>query len=621
MAVGLLGSEADKYEAYTTIKYYLNLYDFEKAENLIDNYLEKSPEDPFILTEKAYVLQAVKNKPREALTLLKKSIAIFPGYYYSNYLYASILYLFHKSGQSFETGDNLPLRDAVVKYLKISIKDNDKFYDSIFLMGIILSEKGEYKESNHYLDKAIQLKRNQEPYFYMAFNYSKLKDEKNELQSYEKVLTFSPYNSRALNAVSQYHLKHGDAKKAITYLEKLYLKYPNDKKVSFDYLYSLFAAKEVERFLEVSDIVDISNSPLLIFARAFSLGQKERFTEAIKLLNLSKNRDLKANLLLADIYKRKKDYYQAYQVLENIKDNEKNYLFYPLQMEVLSLFNMHQRVLKVFEQIKKDNAILENFLLRDYHSVIVAYVNLNPMEPLLELTRFIKTKLKEESELLEDLIQALEYSLTKGEIEVDKIKFDLSSYLIVYHYKSQKNYAKALSMLEEMIKKEKEKNPDLYLELCDIYIKQKETTKAEMLIKKTEEMFPSSVEVKNFYAYFLALENKDLEQALKLSEYTLSRDGESPAYLDTYGYVLFQMGRTDEALTFLEKAYQKLPFDQEIIEHLVAYYRLKKDFTKIIKIYQLAIDNGVDFKDQLIKKLKQAKEKGKTAKTKKINKW
>jgi len=196
--------------------------------------------------------------------------------------------------------------------------------------------------------------------------------------------------------------------------------------------------------------------------------------------------------------------------------------------------------------------------------------------------------------------------------------------LIVYLYKNQKNYAKALLLLKGMIKMGKEKNPDLYLELCDIYIEQKETTKAEMLIKKTEEMFPSSVEVKNFYAYFLALENKDLEQALKLSEYTLSRNGENPAYLDTYGYILFKMGRTDEALTFLEKAYQKLPFEQEIMEHLVAYYRLKKDFTKIIEIYQLAIDNGVDFKDQLIKKiktLKQAKEKRKTAKTKKINKW
>jgi hypothetical protein len=55
------------------------------------------------------------------------------------------------------------------------------------------------------------------------------------------------------------------------------------------------------------------------------------------------------------------------------------------------------------------------------------------------------------------------------------------------------------------------------------------------------------------------------------------------------------------------------------MEHLVDYYRLKKDFTKIIKIYQRAIDNGVDFKDQLIKKikkLKQAKEKRKTAKIK-----
>jgi tetratricopeptide (TPR) repeat protein len=277
-------------------------------------------------------------------------------------------------------------------------------------------------------------------------------------------------------------------------------------------------------------------------------------------------------------------------------------------MEVLSLLNMHQRVLKVFERIKNDNTFLEKLLLRDYQSVIFAYVNLSPMEPLLELTRFIKTKLKEESELLENLIQTLEYSLEKDEIEAARIKFDLSSYLIVSLYKNQKNYAKALSILNGMIKVGKGKNPDPYLEVCDIYIQQGEKTKAETLIKKTAKMFPSSVEAKNFHAYFLAMENKDLEQALKLSGYTLSRDGENPAYLDTYGYILFKMGRIDEALTFLEKAYQKLPFEQEIMEHLVDCYRLKKDFKKIIEIYQLAIHNGVDFKDKLLKKLKKSNE-------------
>ncbi len=609
ITVGLMGTDIDteKYEAYTTIKYYLNLYDFEKAENLMNHYLGKYPEDPFILTEKAFILNSIKNESEEALTLLKKSLAAYPGYYYSNYLYASILYLFHTTGKSFETGDNLPLLDSVVKYLKVSIKDNDKFYDSLFLMGIILSGKGEYKESNHYLEKAIQLRKTPDPYFYMAFNYRELQDIENELNSYKEVLTFSPYNSRALTAVSQYYLNHGDTKSAVIYLEKLFLKYPSEKKISFDYLYSLFAADEGEKFLEVSDTVDISDSSILTFARAFFLGQKERLTEAIELLNHLQDKDLKANLLLADLYKRKKDYYKAFQILENFKESEKNYLYYSLHMEVLSLLSMHQRILKEFEQIKNDNTIMEKFLLRDYHSVIFAYVNLNPMESLLELTRFIKTKSEEESELLKDLIQALEYSLTKGEIEAGKIKFDLNRYLIVYLYKNQKNGAKALSMLKEMIEIGKGESPDPYLEMCDVYIEQKETAKAEALIKKTEKMFPSSVEVKNFYAYFLALENKDLEKALKLSKYTLSMDGENPAYLDTYGYILFKMGRTDEAVTFLEKAYQKLPFEKEIMEHLVDLYRLKKNTKKIIKIYQRAIDNGVDFKDHLIEKIKELK--------------
>ncbi len=124
---------------------------------------------------------------------------------------------------------------------------------------------------------------------------------------------------------------------------------------------------------------------------------------------------------------------------------------------------------------------------------------------------------------------------------------------------------------------------------------------------KLSKQFPSSLQVKNFYAYFLALNNKRLQHALELSAYTLCKEKENPAYNDTYGYILFRLGRLVEARKYLEKAYQKHPFEPEILDHLVDYYRsdYQKHRQRIIDIYKTAIENEVDFKHQLIKKIKK----------------
>ena len=159
-----------------------------------------------------------------------------------------------------------------------------------------------------------------------------------------------------------------------------------------------------------------------------------------------------------------------------------------------------------------------------------------------------------------------------------------------------------------MIQKHSDKQ-NAYLELCDIYQEQKQSEKVERLLVKMLKQFPSSLQVKNYYAYFLALENKKLEHALELSAYTLSEDEENPAYNDTYGYILFRLGRLKEAGKYLEKAYQKHPFELDIMDHLADYYRShnndEKHYQQILDMYKTAINNDVDFKDQLIKKIKE----------------
>ncbi len=78
--------------------------------------------------------------------------------------------------------------------------------------------------------------------------------------------------------------------------------------------------------------------------------------------------------------------------------------------------------------------------------------------------------------------------------------------------------------------------------------------------------------VLNNYAYYLSLENKNLEKARELAEKALDMDAENPAILDTYGWILYLQGNYQEALNYVEKAYQRKKWDADIMEHMGDIY-------------------------------------------------
>ena len=79
---------------------------------------------------------------------------------------------------------------------------------------------------------------------------------------------------------------------------------------------------------------------------------------------------------------------------------------------------------------------------------------------------------------------------------------------------------------------------------------------------------PDNIAVLNNYAYYLSLDNRDLERALSMSGRTLEAEPLNATYLDTYAWILFRMKRYKEALGYMEKALRYLDSDNpEIYEH------------------------------------------------------
>ena len=111
--------------------------------------------------------------------------------------------------------------------------------------------------------------------------------------------------------------------------------------------------------------------------------------------------------------------------------------------------------------------------------------------------------------------------------------------------------------------------------------------------------------VLNNYAYFLSLEGRDLERALAMAGRAIVLEENNPTYLDTYAWVLYQLGRYEEARTPMRQAVSlDRTGNKELFLHYGdILYKLKDNFMASI-YWKKALESGYD-PEQIEQRLKQ----------------
>lgn len=123
--------------------------------------------------------------------------------------------------------------------------------------------------------------------------------------------------------------------------------------------------------------------------------------------------------------------------------------------------------------------------------------------------------------------------------------------------------------------------------------------------EKALELDPNSHLAMNDYAYALAEDDRDLEKALRLIRRAIAIKSNIGAYHDTHGWVLYKLGRYDEALRELRIAVATVPDTAELRYHLAAVYAKlgKKDDALVELEKALALQPGHKPSLQLRKEL------------------
>jgi tetratricopeptide (TPR) repeat protein len=112
--------------------------------------------------------------------------------------------------------------------------------------------------------------------------------------------------------------------------------------------------------------------------------------------------------------------------------------------------------------------------------------------------------------------------------------------------------------------------------LGDIRHHEQKYSESDSYFERALKLNPDDFTVLNNYAYFLSLRKQRLDTALIMIRKVVERQPNESAYADTYGWVLFQMGKYEEALKWVKRAYEA-GASPEISEHLGdVYFRLNQ---------------------------------------------
>lgn len=146
-----------------------------------------------------------------------------------------------------------------------------------------------------------------------------------------------------------------------------------------------------------------------------------------------------------------------------------------------------------------------------------------------------------------------------------------------------------------------------YSMLGDAYHAVNKMLESDEAFEKALKENPEDDHVLNNYSYFLSLRKENLEKAYNMSKKLIDALPEEPTYLDTHGWVCFQMGKYDVAYTFILKAFQLSENPSaEIIEHLGdVFFKLNKP-KEALKYWKEAFKK--DNSDKILEKKIQKKD-------------
>jgi tetratricopeptide (TPR) repeat protein len=503
--------------------------------------------------------------------------------------------------------------ESASRYLKISLKFDSEIIQTYRLLAECNYKLNKFNYAVRYLKKVLKMDPYDENARSLLFSiYQKTSNTTGLTQQYKEMIDLYGENEYWIDKAAILYMKNGRINEAIG-LYKHYLKTDSTNAgmwYSLGRIYELNEQEE-EALAAYKRAVKYSFKFIEAAERIMFIYRKKnkwnKIIEYFEPLHQNYQDILVFRLMIAEAYFYKKEYkksknlllpllkennvsWQTHQLLGRIELEEKNYD---------SAITYFQKIIDM-DVKNRDGWLYLGFVYSDMDSLVQAENN-------------YKKALKY---LPDDSYLLSFYAITLNRLGRDKeslsllakaIKSDSTNIIALINYGSTLNrlgrHTDALLPLLKALVIDSV-NINVITTLGLVYDELKMYEQLDELYEKALRLYPDNDLLMNNYSYSLSVRGVRLEFALQLAKKAIEANPNNGAYLDTIGWVYYQLGEYQRALEYIKSSLELEPKNSVVIEHLGDVYLKLGDTIQAKKEWQRAFELDDDNKT-LKEKIKQ----------------
>lgn len=162
------------------------------------------------------------------------------------------------------------------------------------------------------------------------------------------------------------------------------------------------------------------------------------------------------------------------------------------------------------------------------------------------------------------------------------------------HAEAEAGYRALLKKYDDQYDKDdlREVLRDARLSLSNLAVIKNDLPQAEEWLEQVLDEFPDDVGAQNDLGYLWADQNKRLARSLRMIETAIAAEPDNQAYLDSHGWILYRLGRYQEALAAQLQAVEprgSREIDGVVLDHLADIYSALKQHKEALEVRRRAV--------------------------------
>lgn len=545
-----------------------------------------------------------------------------------------------------------------------AISHNDSLRFKMYYYEAVKQQiSGNYDAAYDLLEHCIGINPNAaEAYFMLSFYDGILKGDSAAFADVKKASELNPTNNAYLERIGVGYVSMGNLDEAVKAYEKLSRNSPERSDV-LDFLAQLYSRqKDYDKMLDVLNRMEAlegaSEDLTLAKMRVYSLqGKKEEEYNELKNMSEKHPNDMNYRVMLGNWLLQNgrpdeagKLYLEVLQAEpENIMARMSMIDYYRTSGQAMRADSLQEVMLvspktpvdgkmALMRQVVADNEkngadstlVIDLFkkILKepqetsDMAQLYAAYLTLKKM-PQDSISKVLETVLAISPDNVAARLQLIQAEWNKQDfdrvIELSNQALDYSPdelafyYFLGFAYIQKDDDDSALEVLRRGVSQiNDQSNPslvsDFYAIMGDILHDKGDDKGAYAAYDSCLQWKDDNYGCLNNYAYYLSVENKDLDKAAQMSYRTVQAEPDNSTFLDTYAWILFMQKKYAEALQYIDMAVKNdTTKSAVIIEHAGDIHAVNGDIDGAVKYWNEALKAGAENETVLRRKIKLRK--------------